>query len=94
MRLQKIEFWHRGKALILENRGKGKPAVGIEFSDKPDKFAKEKPFVLHKKMSATAVRNKAEQLAELLCGDNADDPEKELIIRDVFEVLWRMAAWR
>ena len=79
--------------LVLENRGLGKPRIGIEFGNSTPKFERLKDLVFHKKTNhLAAIRDKAEELAELLCVTN--DAEKEVVVRDVLEVLWRMTAWR
>lgn len=95
MRMQKVEFWHKGKSLVLEIAGMSKPTIKILFSKAPNKPGKPRNFTVHKKVPLDVIYSEAKQLAEELCGSAKDEDAKDWgrAVRDIFNAMCQIATW-
>jgi hypothetical protein len=88
MRIQKIEFWHNGKSLILENVSLAKRVVEAQIArTSGEKFQSLPRFVQHKRTPSTAILNKAEEWAAELAGSN-----EETVVRAIYDAMCRMVV--
>jgi hypothetical protein len=88
MRIQKIEFWHNGKSLILENVSWGKRVVKAQIAEtSAEKYRSLPRFVQHKRTPNTAILKKAEEWAAELA-----DGENETVVRAIYDTICRMVV--